>query len=158
MRLVLGLLLAAGIASPAWCDTPEALTMGECAANGAGARLQLTVDGLHSAKGDVMVVIYGSRPSAFLAKGKWVVKVQMPIAAATITGCIALPKPGTYAIAVYHDEDSNRHLKRTLIGLPAEGYAFSNNPHSLLGLPSYRSVAFSAKDTVTPVLLHIRYP
>ncbi len=158
MRLAVGLLLAAGLAVPAWGDTPEALTMGECAASGTGTRLQLTVEGLRSTKGQVMVVIYGSRPSAFLAKGKWVVKVQMPIAAATVTGCIALPKPGTYAIAAYHDEDKNRHLKRTLIGLPAEGYAFSNNPRSLIGLPSYRLVAFSATDAVTPVLLRIRYP
>jgi len=34
---------------------------------------------------------------------------------------------GTYAIAVIHDENENRELDKNFLGIPKEGYGFSNN-------------------------------
>lgn len=145
-------------ACAALAATPGALTMGECPAAAAGTHLQLIIDTVRSAKGAVTVVVYGSNPSDFLAKGKKLVKVHLPAHPGVLKGCVLLPKPGVYALAAYHDEDGDRHLSRNVVGMPTEGYAFSNNPKALLGLPSFRSVAFTAKQPVTPMPLHLRYP
>ena len=37
-------------------------------------------------------------------------------------------KPGHYAVMVTHDENGNGKLDTNLIGMPTEGYGFSNNP------------------------------
>jgi uncharacterized protein (DUF2141 family) len=36
--------------------------------------------------------------------------------------------PGPYAVMITHDENGNGKLDTNLIGMPVEGYGFSNNP------------------------------
>lgn len=38
-------------------------------------------------------------------------------------------KPGKYAVMVMHDENDNGKLDSNILGIPKEGYGFSNNPN-----------------------------
>src|SRR5262249_16993418 len=49
--------------------------------------------------------------------------------------------PGTYAAAGFHDENGNDKFDQTLIGLPEEGYLFSNNAKPFLSAPSFDKAA-----------------
>lgn len=49
--------------------------------------------------------------------------------------------PGTYALAVIHDENRNGKLD-TRLKIPTEGYGFSNDVKALLGAPSFSSASF----------------
>ena len=37
--------------------------------------------------------------------------------------------PGNYAVQVMHDENENGQLDTNFLGIPVEGYGFSNNPN-----------------------------
>jgi uncharacterized protein (DUF2141 family) len=37
-------------------------------------------------------------------------------------------KPGSYAVLITHDENGNGKLDTNVMGMPLEGYGFSNNP------------------------------
>ena len=50
--------------------------------------------------------------------------------------------PGTYALAVVHDENMNGKLDTNLLGIPKEGYGFSNDAKALLGAPSFSAANF----------------
>ncbi len=50
--------------------------------------------------------------------------------------------PGTYAMAVVHDENMNGKLDTNWMGVPKEGYGFSNNAKALLGAPSFSAASF----------------
>lgn len=50
--------------------------------------------------------------------------------------------PGTYAIAVIHDENMNGKLDTNWLGIPTEGYGFSNDVKALLGPPSFSATSF----------------
>jgi len=50
--------------------------------------------------------------------------------------------PGTYAMAVVHDENMNGKLDTNWLGMPAEGYGFSNDAKGLLGPPSFSAASF----------------
>jgi len=50
--------------------------------------------------------------------------------------------PGTYALAVVHDENMNGKLDDNWIGVPTEGYGFSNDAKALLGAPSFSAASF----------------
>jgi len=50
--------------------------------------------------------------------------------------------PGTYAIAVIHDENMNGRLDDNLIGIPTEGYGFSKDAKALFGAPSFSAASF----------------
>ena len=69
-----------------------------------------------------------------------------------------MPQPGVYALAIYHDENASRNFDRTGIGLPAEGYGFSNNPATLAGLPSFRSVRLNVPKAGLTTRIQMKYP
>lgn len=50
---------------------------------------------------------------------------------------------GTYALAVIHDENMDGKLNTNWLGVPREGYGFSNNAKALLGAPSFDAASFS---------------
>lgn len=46
-------------------------------------------------------------------------------------------KPGDYAFAILHDEDKDGKMDKNFIGMPKEGFAFSNNYRPRAGAPSF---------------------
>ena len=52
---------------------------------------------------------------------------------------------GTYAIAVYHDENSDKELNKNLFGVPKENYGFSNNKFGTFGPPDFKDVSFKVE-------------
>jgi uncharacterized protein (DUF2141 family) len=50
--------------------------------------------------------------------------------------------PGTYAMAVIHDENMNGELDANWLGIPTEGYGFSKDAKGLVGAPSFSSASF----------------
>ena len=67
-------------------------------------------------------------------------------------------KPGVYAVAVFHDEDGDGEMD-SLLGIPTEGFGFSNNAKpGMFGPPSYKDAAFrmgSGKRAVTIKMLYL---
>ncbi len=120
------------------------------------ARIIVTVDGLHSAQGNVFVGLYAS-PAKFLHGNQTdgVRKVKASLAPITVV-FDNLP-PGTYAVGAYHDENGNDHLDTDFLGLPVEGYALSNDIRAAFAKPNFYQAAFSVGSGDTPVSLHIRY-
>ncbi len=50
--------------------------------------------------------------------------------------------PGSYAIAILHDENNNQKMDKNMLGIPKEGYGFSNNASAPFGPPSYKKASF----------------
>jgi uncharacterized protein (DUF2141 family) len=50
--------------------------------------------------------------------------------------------PGTYAMAVIHDENMNGKLETDLLGIPTEGYGFSNDVKGVVGAPAFSTASF----------------
>lgn len=51
--------------------------------------------------------------------------------------------PGTYAVAVLHDENGNGRLDRNFLGIPAEGYGVSNNRTYAMSSPRWDESRFT---------------
>jgi len=49
---------------------------------------------------------------------------------------------GTYAIKVFHDENSNGELDTNFVGFPKEGFGFSNDAMGKFGPPTFEQAAF----------------
>lgn len=56
---------------------------------------------------------------------------------------------GRYAIALFHDADGNGKLSTNMLGIPKEGYAFSNNASNFFGVPSFKNASFFLKRDTT---------
>jgi uncharacterized protein (DUF2141 family) len=49
---------------------------------------------------------------------------------------------GTYAIAAIHDENRNGKLDMNWLGVPKEGYGFSNDAKAVVSAPSFSAASF----------------
>jgi uncharacterized protein (DUF2141 family) len=58
-------------------------------------------------------------------------------------------KPGKYAFKYFHDENKNEKLDLNWIGMPTEGYGFSNNAKGTFGPPSYEKMIFVIKENTS---------
>lgn len=65
--------------------------------------------------------------------------------------------PGTYALAVVHDENMNGKLDTNWLGIPTEGYGFSNNAKALLGAPSFSAANFPYEGQNLDLTISLHY-
>ncbi|MBV9750141.1 MAG: DUF2141 domain-containing protein, partial [Acetobacteraceae bacterium] len=114
----------AQVPSPA--PTPAILADG-CTGPMSNTKLNVAVSNVRSGHGLIAVTLYADDRKRFLAHHGSLYVGRVPAVAGVTRMCIHLPATGTFALAVYHDEDGDRKLKRNAIGMPREGYGFSNN-------------------------------
>lgn len=103
--------------------------------------LSMDVQGLRSARGNFLICV--TRQAAHFpdcSKDPEGRHFTLPVT----SGAVALGRmePGTYAIAIIHDENANGKLD-TFAGIPREGVGFSRNPAIRFGAPSFRSAQFA---------------
>lgn len=120
--------------------------------------LNVVADDLRNGNGLLAVTLYEDDSSKFLVRHGSLYVGRVPAVAGVTRACIFVPKPGVYALALYHDENGNKSFDRTSLGLPAEGFGFSNNPATLAGLPTFKSVRISIPKTGLTTRVHMKYP
>jgi len=59
---------------------------------------------------------------------------------------------GKYVVVVMHDENSNTKLEKNFLGIPKEGFGFSNNPRIIVGAPSYETCEFEVKTNICHIV------
>ena len=120
-------------------------------------RLLVTVTGARRVAGNITYTLYGDRPEAFLAHRGSIALTRVMLTGNSTTACFVVSRPGMYAVAVYHDENNNHHFDRSLIGLPVEGYGFSNDASAFMAPPSFRAARFTAGPGDTRLSITLRY-
>jgi uncharacterized protein (DUF2141 family) len=156
LLVLLPLLVLAGAGSAAAPATP--LQGSGCQGPPGNVTLTVNVSGLRSGKGLIAVSLYADDRKKFLVR-KGSVYVGRVDARAPVTHvCMHLPSTGVYALAVYHDEDGSRKLNRNFVGLPTEGFGFSNNPKTFMSLPAFSSVRLNVPRSGMETNISLRYP
>lgn len=154
MRQLFILAAALTVAAPAAAQAALGPDAASCR-NGAGAPAVLVdVSGFKTRTGNLRVQLYGSNPADFLAKGKKLRRIDLPVTpSGSMKVCIAAPASGTYAIAVRHDLDGDGKSGWN------DGAGFSGNPDiSLASLkPKYTKVAIAVGNGVKPVEVILNY-
>jgi len=135
------LIWAAGSAAAA-CESPS---------------VEVNVNGVRNDSGLVAALIYDDNPDNFLKNGRKLHRVRQPARKGHTRVCLPSPAPGVYAIAVFHDENANKRLDQGVLGIPREGYGFSNNPGFTFGLPETEEIIFEIKGDRTEISVDLRY-
>jgi uncharacterized protein (DUF2141 family) len=148
--LIAAAMLACGTAAPAAALGPDGAFCNE----GRPAVL-VSVNGFKARTGHLRVQLYGGDPKAFLAKGGKIRRIDLPVTASgPMNVCVAVPRPGIYAIAVRHDVNGDNAQHDW-----TDGGGFSNNPRlSLLHLkPSLSDAAIAVGNGVKPINVLLLY-
>jgi uncharacterized protein (DUF2141 family) len=124
------------------------------AGNAPTADLTVTVTALRSTEGTVHVALYDSR-EGFPDSGHILEDRMVP--ASDPVARFAGIAPGTYAVAVYHDENANDEFDQGFLGIPREGYAFSMGARAFFGPPDFDAAAFVVEAGGTAVTIPMTY-
>ena len=136
MRAVLALLLLAAL--PARAD----------------GVLEVTITGIRSAKGTVLVAVCDQ--ATFLQE-TCRYKGRAPATVGSVVVRIAGVPPGVYAAQAYGDENDNGRVDRNLLGIPTEGLGFSNDARMRFGPPSFNDAAFTVGPDGGRIRFSLRY-
>lgn len=120
--------------------------------------VNVVIENVRNGNGLMAMTLYADDRRRFLARGGSLYVGRVNASSGTMRSCIYVPQPGVYALALYHDENANRSFDRTGMGLPAEGYGFTNNPATLAGLPSFSSVRLNVARTNLTTRIRMTYP
>lgn len=64
---------------------------------------------------------------------------------------------GDYAVAILHDENDNKKMDYNFLGMPKEGYCFSNNYRPTIKNPSFRQAGFFLERPLKSLQLEMIY-
>ena len=120
------------------------------------AELAVTVHGIRNGKGEIRLAVYAS-PQEWPDHPASDRDQAQPAKPGSVTFTFDLP-PGTYAINGFHDEIGNGKFKTSLIGLPEEGYLFSNDVRPVLSSPSFASASFAVPPEGRAIAISVQYP
>ena len=104
--------------------------------------LKLTVKNIQSSTGNLFINVFDSEDT-FLGDTKVIAKevvLEGVLKDGTAEVDLVLPY-GTYAIAVYHDDNANGKLDHGFFGIPAEPMGLSNNHVPKFGPPKFAKAA-----------------
>ncbi|OUW17807.1 MAG: hypothetical protein CBD18_03940 [Opitutales bacterium TMED158] len=140
MNAIKSILILAGIAVSSLFATDETV------------ELKVVATGAKANTGQLLLSVFDSEES-YLKRP--VLEKQQPVgeAAETVFQIDGLA-PGTYAVSIIYDEDSNGKLNTGFLGIPSELVGMSNNAKGLFGPPSFAKCAFSlSEDSIIEIAL-----
>lgn len=133
------------------------------------AELRLTIKGVHSDNGELLVGLYDNADGFRHAVANAATRGLLPDSGRLIGTAIRAQRgtestvftqlvPGRYAIIVIHDENDNGRLDKNALGVPTEGYGFGNDARGFLSAPSFDAAAITVGDTNASTSITLRYP
>ena len=104
---------------------------------------QLTITGISKVEGEIRIAMFDSREK--YTKDP-IHAVVLPVDSTTVIWTVDTLAFGEYAIAIYHDKNTNGKLDTNLLGIPKEDYGFSNDARGRFGPASWKAARFEVKE------------
>ena len=122
------------------------------------ATLKVEISNIQNTKGTIKVALYNS-PNGFPRDEEAVIEEQIisNISKKSHVVYFRNLSYGNYAISLLHDENNNNDMDYNLIGIPTEGYGFSNNVKPKLSATSFKDTKVKVNRSYTSIKIDIIY-
>jgi uncharacterized protein (DUF2141 family) len=122
-----------------------------------GGEIAVTVTGIHSENGHVLMLLYTSEEGFPTEPRRAKRRLKLSISGGRANTRLGDIAPGTYALSVFHDENDNGNLDTNWIGIPKEGVGASNNAKGRMGPPKFKDAEFEVGATRVTQRIRIEY-
>jgi uncharacterized protein (DUF2141 family) len=120
-------------------------------------KLTVEIDGLKNKQGQICASIFASS-EGFPGDRNHVLRKQCTkITETPLTITFNNLKAGSYAVALFHDQNNDRTLNSNILGIPSEGFGFSTNPEILARAPKFSEAAFLVAGPDTNIQIQLKY-
>lgn len=117
--------------------------------------LSIRFENIEKKGGTIRLALYGKEEDFMKEAKASLYNFGVPQAGVVNASIADLPS-GTYAFAVFLDENNNKKLDKNLFGVPVEPYGFSKQPSSKWRLPSFDEVKFDLNGLSRPLAVPLR--
>lgn len=124
------------------------------AAEDEGVTLTVEVTNIPGVKGDLLIGLFDSAETFTVTPLPQSPKIPI-VSVEPVKAEIKNLKPGTYAVVVIHDLNSNGKLDK-VFGMPKEPIAFSNNPVIPRGVPAFEACTFVVADKDLSIVIPLK--
>ena len=107
--------------------------------------LRVDVTGIRNDHGAIYCQLFSGAKGFPRKVSKTTAVVRAQIQDGSATCAFPSVSPGSYAVAVYHDENGNGRLDRGFMGIPKEGVGVSNDAQRSWGVPSFDQAKFAVE-------------
>lgn len=124
--------------------------LGLFATSGALAQgeISVMVEGIRNTKGQVYVTLQDSE-QMYKSKDQFYKVATIEIGKGESSYTFGRIPVGTYVITILHDENSDQKMTTNFVGMPKEGFGFSNNAKGKMGKPSFEAASFNVESGKT---------
>ena len=122
-----------------------------------GIPIWITIEKVRSSNGTIKVELYSGEAEKVPDKKNKVDRKRIQALQGETKLCLNAPSEGNYSISLYHDENDNKKLDRNFIGIPREGFGFSNNPPLRLGMPEQIEMRFTVEHMAVNLRISVIY-
>ncbi|MEC4816969.1 MAG: DUF2141 domain-containing protein [Scytonema sp. PMC 1069.18] len=121
------------------------------------SQLTVEIEGLRNQKGQVCLSLFASSTGFPDNATKAVENRCVAITAKTLSVTFQNLRPGSYAVAVLHDVNRDNTANRNGLGIPLEGFGFSENPVILTSPPRFNDAAVLVAGSNTNIQIRLNY-
>lgn len=134
-----------------------AVLVGLCLPAAVGAaELEVEITGVRSANGMVRLALYND-PDKFPKRSGSIAGGDIEAAKGSVVYVFRNLRPGLYAVAIYHDANANKKFDKNSLGLPREGFGFSNDARPVFSAPGFEAAAVTLKAPRTRIKISLAY-
>ena len=116
--------------------------------------LTVTIDHIRNDHGTILAALYDSDTS-FMKQPLARATFQLKATPSEVRYVFHDLPAGKYALTVFHDENGNGQLDKNLLGIPKEGYGFSNS--TATKPPRFDQAAFDFNGTTASITITLHY-
>ena len=119
--------------------------------------LIVIVKNIRNTKGQIGLSLYQSGDGFPNHPEKALVSVFIKAKADSATYSFSNIKPGIYAAAAFHDENSDKKVNSNFLGIPKEGIGVSNNVKGRFGPPKFDDAKFTFSQPAQTITISLIY-
>lgn len=121
-----------------------------------GNNIELQIEEINAVNGSIMIAMFDNEID-FKTKQNPVFADTISIESKSANTTFNTIPNGTYAVAIFHDENSDGTLNKAKFGIPTEGVGFSGSIKSINKPPKFSDCSFVlSNDTSFIIKMHYR--
>ena len=121
------------------------------------ARIEAAATNLRNSNGSFACSLYNSAKGFPKTDDSVVGNSRVKIKDGQATCVFNNMKPGVYAVVAMHDENGDGKMDYNFLGIPIEGYGFSNGATATFGPPSFDAAKFQYNGGVLKIPIPLKY-
>ncbi|GAB5379320.1 MAG: DUF2141 domain-containing protein [Aliiglaciecola sp.] len=120
-----------------------------CSTSVIAKKIDFLIDGVKAGDGKIYVQLFKGKTNYESGNAEAATVVSALDGKATVS--FHNLDTGEYALRYFHDENNNGEMETNLLGMPTEGYGFSNSAKPNFGPVSYEEIMFELDESQTSV-------